>query len=283
MEPYSADDIKRRGEKSFITGRNIYLKILIWGIHDSGKTAYLDILYKMSQDEDLDIRPTGPINKISRADGSTLYFDRGIFQSKAYQDVYYQIYTVAGGLRFSPLRKKIFKGSDGIIFIVDARTGKLEENVKILQELKSLSRGQLIKTIPLIILLNNRVLEDCITKEDFIQILRNEDLWHGSNDELSQWNPEIYETVLTYEQRAVLYNCLLECIRRIAIYRGGDFYTYPYIFKPPEPPDDIGVATNMQRKKPVEEENSEVELFCRYCGSKLAMDERFCSVCGKKS
>lgn len=34
--------------------------------------------------------------------------------------------------------------------------------------------------------------------------------------------------------------------------------------------------------KPVKEEAPEVELFCRYCGSKLAIDESFCSVCGKK-
>ena len=65
--------------------------------------------------------------------------------------------------------------------------------------------------------------------------------------------------------------------------RRGYYLPYPYIFKPPEPPDDIGVATNMQLKKPVKEEAPEVELFCRYCGSKLRMDESFCSVCGKKS
>jgi len=60
-------------------------------------------------------------------------------------------------------------------------------------------------------------------------------------------------------------------------------FPYPYIFKPPEPPDDIGVATNVQRNKPLSEEEPDVELFCKYCGSELAMDERYCSVCGKKS
>jgi len=66
-------------------------------------------------------------------------------------------------------------------------------------------------------------------------------------------------------------------------YKMGNHLPYPSIFKPPEPPDDIGVTTNLQRNRPVEEEVPEVELFCRYCGSTLAMDERFCSVCGKKS
>ena len=65
--------------------------------------------------------------------------------------------------------------------------------------------------------------------------------------------------------------------------RRGYFLPYPYIFKPPSPPDDIGLATNVQRTRPVEAESPCVELFCLYCGSKLSMDESFCSVCGKKS
>ena len=65
--------------------------------------------------------------------------------------------------------------------------------------------------------------------------------------------------------------------------RRGYFTPYPYVFKPPEPPDGIGVATNVQLNQPVTEEELNLELFCRYCGSELSMDERFCSVCGKKS
>ena len=82
-----------------------------------------------------------------------------------------------------------------------------------------------------------------------------------------------------------------ECSRQISKFyterrqwkRDGAFYPYPYVFKPPEPPGDIGVATNVQLNRPVDEEEFDVDLFCWYCGSKLSMDERFCSVCGKKS
>jgi hypothetical protein len=65
--------------------------------------------------------------------------------------------------------------------------------------------------------------------------------------------------------------------------RDDDHLPFPTIYKPPEPPDDIGIGTNVQLNKPVDEEVPEVELFCSYCGSKLTMDERFCSVCGKKA
>ena len=76
---------------------------------------------------------------------------------------------------------------------------------------------------------------------------------------------------------------LIQTMTKQLIANRDDHLPYPFIFKPPEPPDDIGVAPNVQRNRPVEEEAPEVELFCKYCGSNLGMDERFCSVCGKKS
>ena len=75
----------------------------------------------------------------------------------------------------------------------------------------------------------------------------------------------------------------VQALTKQLIENRDDHLPYPYIFKPLEPPDDIGVATSVQRNRPVEDEESEVELFCLYCGSKLSMDESFCSVCGKKS
>lgn len=173
----------------------------------------------MAEKEDLDIKPTGDLAKISRDSGSTLYYDKGLFQSKKSESVYYHIYTVAGQKRFSSLRKKIFIGTDGIIFVVDARTKNLNDNIESLRELKSISRGQLIKTIPFIVLLNKRASEECITKDDFIKILRNENLWYDSDHELSEWNPLIYESILSYEQRNIVYRCYLECARRVTIYQ----------------------------------------------------------------
>ena len=76
---------------------------------------------------------------------------------------------------------------------------------------------------------------------------------------------------------------LMEYITHYERGRGGDYYPFPFVFKPPEPPGDIGVATNVQLNKSVDEDELDVELFCRYCGSKLGMDESFCSVCGRKS
>lgn len=265
----------------------IYVKILLWGISESGKTKFLKLLFQITKELRMDIIPVGELQIINRDNGATLLFDRGLFKSTKHKKVFYRVYTVPGQKRSGPLRNKLFdRGNDptdAVIFAVDSRTKFLEDNIESLLELKNLAKDRLLKEIPMNVLLNKRVLEYCITKEDFIKILRTEDLWYDSGHKLSQWNPRIYEANLSYEESSIVNNCFLDCVRRITIRQGGDFYPYPFIFKPPVPPDDIGVSTNMQRNPALLDEEPEVELFCRYCGSPLGMDESFCSVCGKKS
>ena len=57
-------------------------------------------------------------------------------------------------------------------------------------------------------------------------------------------------------------------------------YPYPYIFKPPEPPGDLGVETQLQVKKSMDKE-PENEYFCQYCGRKLTKEERISHNCRK--
>ncbi len=63
---------------------------------------------------------------------------------------------------------------------------------------------------------------------------------------------------------------------------GGSSYPYPYVFKPPSPPDDIGVVMNVQVKRAFKEETSDSLKFCLYCGSKLRISAKYCRACGKK-
>lgn len=97
-----------------------------------------------------------------------------------------------------------------------------------------------------------------------------------------------YDKTGKWERKSLYYSIQLSELFKFGTqerdrgFQGGDRYPYPYVFKPPEPPDDIGVSTNVQLNRSRKEEMPEVELFCRYCGSKLGMDESFCSICGKK-
>ena len=55
---------------------------------------------------------------------------------------------------------------------------------------------------------------------------------------------------------------------------------YPSIFKPPEPPRDLGVAPQLQVKKSIYivPEN---EVYCQYCGMKLSKEGKFSHNCRK--
>jgi len=61
-----------------------------------------------------------------------------------------------------------------------------------------------------------------------------------------------------------------------------DRYPYPYIFKPPEPPDDFELAPQVQIRAPLKEKDSEGEVNCQYCGMKLTKEDQFTHSCKKK-
>ena len=224
----------------FTGEHKIYIKILYWGMAGSGKTTIIDTLYRLTKEQKKDIEPVGNLTKIGMASGATLYFDRGIFQSTNQRKVYYHVYTVAGQSRFSPLRKKVFKGTDGVIFVVDSQTHFFEDNIESLKELKNITRNKLIKEIPLIIMLNKQDLAEVIREEDFRQILADEKLWFKPGDDFYKWNPIIYKTCALYDIRKDVYRSFSECVRRIGLYYGDDG-DFPYNFKHPPPPGDTAI------------------------------------------
>ena len=201
----------------FTANNKAYIKILYWGMAGSGKTTIVDTLYRLTKENEKDLVPIGDLTKISRASGATLYFDRGTFQStnqKSRRNVTFHVYTVAGVRRFSPLRKKIYKDTDGVIFTVDSQTHLFEDNIESLKELKNISRGNLIKKKPLIVMLNKQDLKNVIGVEDFKHVLKEENLWHEPDHELYHQNPIIYKTCALYDQRKNIYRSFYECVRR---------------------------------------------------------------------
>ena len=203
----------------FTADHKVYIKLLYWGMGGSGKTTIVDTLYRLTKEKQIDIEPTGNLTKIAMASGSTLYFDRGIFQSTKQRKVFYHVYTVAGQSRFSPLRKKIFSGTDGVILVVDSQTHLFEDNIESLKELKSVTGDKLIKEIPLILMLNKQDLTEVIDEEDFKQILKDEKLWFEPNNKLYIWNPIIYKTCALFDLRKDVFRSFSECARRTGLYQ----------------------------------------------------------------
>jgi hypothetical protein len=197
----------------------IYIKILFFGMYASGKTTILDTLFRLTKEQKKDIVPIGNLTKIGRSSGSTLYFDRGLFQSKKQERVFYFVYTVAGQKSFSSLRKRVFEGTDGIVFVVDSQIRLIEENIEFLKELKNLADQKLIKEIPMVVMLNKQDLENVIKIEDFRQILEGEKLWYNSGSPLSRWNPKIFETCALYDKHSNIFESFQECSRRTVLYQ----------------------------------------------------------------
>ena len=201
---------------------NIYLKIVYYGMGGSGKTTILETLYQLTKDGKREIVPVSELQKIDRTSGATLYFDRGIFQSKKKKKVYYRVYTVVGQKSFSPIRTKVFNQldaeTDAVIFVVDSQIKFFEDNIEFLLELKNLTNNKLIKEIPIIIMLNKQDLEEIIVDNDFIQILKQEDLWYEPNHELNIWNPLIYKTCALLDQEKDIFRSFYEIARRAGLY-----------------------------------------------------------------
>lgn len=199
----------------------IYFKIIYWGMVGSGKTTILDTLYELTKTQEKGIVPVGDLTKISKASGATLYFDRGVFNSREQQQIFYWTYTVAGQNSFFPLRKKVFEGTDGVIFVVNSQHEYLEDNIQSLKELKIVSNNRLIKELPLIVMLNKQDLTDTIGKEDFKQILKDEKIFYEKYEELYFWNPRLINSCGLYKTQKNVYRGFIECVKRVNLY-----YTY---------------------------------------------------------
>ncbi|MCF2140731.1 MAG: hypothetical protein K9W44_11810 [Candidatus Lokiarchaeota archaeon] len=208
----------------------ILAKVVYWGCALSGKTTIIDSLYRLTKEKFTDqFEPEGTIKKIAQSDGATLYFDRGIFRSKKERSLQYHVYTVAGQIHFAPVRKKVFEGTNAVVFVFDAQPERLQANIDSLKELKNVSEHKLITEIPMLVMVNKQDLPDAIQKDEVQKILEEESLFFPTEDPWSLWNPIIYETIALYDIQQNIYPVFAEIIRRLQIYQTfGDGINPPF-------------------------------------------------------
>jgi len=60
------------------------------------------------------------------------------------------------------------------------------------------------------------------------------------------------------------------------------YFPYPYIFKPPEPPNDFAMAPQVLIRAPLKEKEPEEEVNCQFCGMELTKEEQLTHSCKKK-
>ncbi len=195
-----------------IVSGKIQLKILYWGPAGSGKTTCLSTLYKQTQTENLDVKPVGDLKEISMASGATLYFDRGVFASTHDPRIFYHTYTVAGQTRFGVLRRRLLKGTDGLIVVLDSQLSRWQDCMNSLKELRNFVGENMLAKIVKIILLNKKDLPNTTSVDQVKDFLRQLNLW-SDVPEQARKNPKIYETIALYDQKANIYESFYDCAR----------------------------------------------------------------------
>ena len=61
-----------------------------------------------------------------------------------------------------------------------------------------------------------------------------------------------------------------------------DRYPYPYVFKPPSPPDDLALAPRVQLRSSPNKKDRKEKINCQYCGMELTKEEQLTHSCQKK-
>ncbi len=199
-------------------GRKVTVKILYWGPHKGGKTTIVETLHRLTKESDMDVVPTGDLQKIAFGTGATLYFDRTTFQSLVDISIFYEVITVPGSERFRPIRKKIFRDTDGIIFVFNSEKSQWNNNIKSLKELKEITADSLIKNIPIVVMMNKKDLLETVNILEVEQLLKDEGLIFEEEHPLHIWNPKVYETIGTFENQKNVFRTFKECTRRIGLY-----------------------------------------------------------------
>jgi len=145
--------------------REINCKIVYYGPGLGGKTTNLKWIYGKSN-------PTsrGKLISLATETDRTLFFDflpldlgtiRG-FKTR------FHLYTVPGQVFYDASRKLILKGVDGVVFVADSQSARMEANVESLKNLRSNLRdqGYDLARVPYVLQLNKRDMATAVPVEE---------------------------------------------------------------------------------------------------------------------
>jgi len=160
--------------------REINCTIVYYGPGLCGKTTNLQWIYSKTNP-----RAKGKLISLATETERTLFFDflplelgtiRG-FKTR------FHLYTVPGQVFYDASRKLILKGADGVIFVADSQSARMDANVESLKNLGENLRfqGFEIRSIPYVLQLNKRDIPGATPVEAMLKALRfrNEDYFEA--------------------------------------------------------------------------------------------------------
>jgi len=138
----------------------VRLKIVYYGVAQSGKTTNLE---KLSEMEKLDLV------RLDTQGERTLVFD---FTTKKVKvgdiTVSFALYTVPGQDIYKDIRLTVLRGVDGLVFVVDSQRERLAENVNFYSLLKAdlLRLGKSLGDVPLVFQYNKMDLPNTLSYQE---------------------------------------------------------------------------------------------------------------------
>jgi signal recognition particle receptor subunit beta len=153
--------------------REISCKIVYYGPGLSGKTTNLQYVH-----DRVPSKSRGDLISLATETDRTLYFD---FLPIHVGDIAgfatkFQLYTVPGQVFYNATRKLVLRGVDGIVFVADSQTAKMDENIESLSNMYENLRenGIDVGDIPVVIQYNKRDLPDIAGIEELEKTLNPE-------------------------------------------------------------------------------------------------------------
>lgn len=155
------------------SAREITGKIVYYGPGHSGKTTNLHVIH-----DSIAMAERRRMFSLKTAGDRTLFFDLlpldvGRIKGQALR---FQLYTVPGQVYYNDSRMKVLQGVDGIVFVADSSSDRLEANEESMQNLYDNLAALDVdpRSVPMVIQYNKRDLPDCIPTTVLDDILNPE-------------------------------------------------------------------------------------------------------------
>ncbi len=154
--------------------RELVLKIVYYGPGLGGKTTSLQALHDAAPAE-----RRGKLVSLATPVDRTLYFDflplrlpplRGLA-------VRLQLFTVPGQVYFNATRRLVLSGADGVVFVADSQSERIDANLESLENLREnlAEHGRDLNTLPHVFAYNKRDLPELISIEELNRQLNPHD------------------------------------------------------------------------------------------------------------
>ncbi len=157
---------------SFInySSREINCKLVYYGPGLGGKTTNLQFIYARTSPE-----AKGKMISLATETERTLFFDflpLSLGEIRGFKTRFH-LYTVPGQVFYDASRKLILKGVDGVVFVADSQTERMEANIESLENLRMnlTEQGYNLDKLPYIVQYNKRDLPNAAPLDEMRQLL----------------------------------------------------------------------------------------------------------------